>query len=102
MMYCVEDVDCLCPNCTADGAAAEKFDGRFVQDAEEGVDDQAKNGELFQRAPGYASWQDEYWLTHCGDYRAFISDVGAKESAAAGIVDEALTTPRRSNTTLMM
>jgi uncharacterized protein CbrC (UPF0167 family) len=87
-MYSVEDVNCLCPECIASGAAAEKFDGDFIQDVEEGVDDQAKTDELTKRTPGYTSWQGEYWLTHCNDYCAFIGEVGTKELADRGIADE--------------
>jgi uncharacterized protein CbrC (UPF0167 family) len=88
MMYCEEDVDCLCPDCIANGTAAEKFDGTFSQDVEELVDDQTKTDELFKRTPGYVSWQGEYWLTHCNDYCAFIGDVGVKELADMGIAEE--------------
>jgi uncharacterized protein CbrC (UPF0167 family) len=87
-MYCVENVDCLCPDCIASGAASEKFDGDFIQDAEGGVNDPDKTDELFKRTPGYESWQGEYWLAHCGDYCAFIGDVGARELAGMGIADE--------------
>jgi uncharacterized protein CbrC (UPF0167 family) len=37
------------------------------------------------------SWQGEHWLTHCGDYCAYIGDVGAKELADMGIADEVFT-----------
>ncbi|MDR1320253.1 MAG: CbrC family protein [Gracilibacteraceae bacterium] len=87
-MYSVETVNCLCPECIASGAAAEKFSGDFIQDVESGVDDQAKTDELTKRTPGYTSWQGEYWLTHCGDYCAFIGDVGMKELTDMGIADE--------------
>jgi uncharacterized protein CbrC (UPF0167 family) len=87
-MYSVEKVDCLCPDCIASGAAAKKFDGDFIQDVEGGVEDQAKTDELSRRTPGYSSWQGEYWLTHCGDYCAFIGDVGTTELTERGIAEE--------------
>ncbi|GHU28193.1 hypothetical protein AGMMS50256_09780 [Betaproteobacteria bacterium] len=91
-MYAVEDVDCLCPECIATGAAAKKFDGSFVQDAEEitGDDNGDKSKELFKRTPGLVTWQGEHWLAHCNDYCAFIDYVGGEELTELGIADEAL------------
>ncbi|MEK3794690.1 CbrC family protein [Paenibacillus sp. FSL R7-0204] len=52
--------------CQCSGAAAEKFAGSFIQDAEDiKVDDPAKIEELFSRTPGYTSWQGEQWLAAC-------------------------------------
>lgn len=87
-MYCIEDISCLCLNCVADGTAAEKFDGEFIQDVEKRVSDDAKTDELLHRTPGYISWQGEYWLTCCDDYCQFIGDVGTKELEEMGIADE--------------
>ncbi len=86
-MYCMEEVECICLECIANGEAAKKFDGEFVQDAEE-VSDDTKREELFCRTPGYLSWQGEYWLACCDDYCAFIGDVGTKELEEMGIADE--------------
>lgn len=86
-MYCEEEIECLCLECVANGTAAKKFDGIFVQDAEE-VHDSAKREELFCRTPGYISWQGEYWLACCDDYCAYIGDVGTKELEEMGIADE--------------
>jgi uncharacterized protein CbrC (UPF0167 family) len=47
----------------------------FVQDAEGGVDNQAKTDELFKRTPGYISWQGEYWLTYCGKLRSDANEM---------------------------
>lgn len=90
MMYSKEDVDCLCPDCIASGKAAEKFDGTFIQDAEVILKDQEKSKELFERTPGYISWQGEHWLTCCEDYCAFIGYVGIEELAKMGILEEVL------------
>ena len=87
-MYCREDVNCICLNCVASGAAAAKFHGDFVQDAEPGVTDPEKIKELFQRTPGYCSWQGEHWVACCDDYCAFLGDVGTKELEELGIADE--------------
>lgn len=86
-MYTVEDVDCICLDCVASGQAAEKFNGKFVQDAEM-VSDLAKREELFRRTPGYISWQGEYWLACCDDYCAYLGDVGTKELEEMGIAND--------------
>lgn len=87
--YSQQVVDYLCPICIANGTAAEKFFGSFIQDAErENVSDEAKTKELFERTPGYISWQGEYWLACCDDYCAFLGDVGTKELEEMSIADE--------------
>ncbi len=88
-MYTREVVNCICPECVASGRAAEKFNGGFVQDAEDDkVNDDEKRQELHCRTPGYMSWQGEYWLACCNDYCAYIGDVGTKELEEMGIADE--------------
>lgn len=87
IMYCEEYVDCICLDCVADGSAAKKFDGSFIQDAEE-INNPEAIEELYSRTPGYYSWQGEYWLACCDDYCEFIGDVGTKELNEMGIVDE--------------
>ena len=90
--YSVEEVSCLCPDCIASGAAAEKFDGQFQDDCsvEEGVDDPDKLEELVCRTPGYSGWQQEYWRSHCGDYCAFVGYVGYRELEQMGLVEQLL------------
>lgn len=78
-MYTPEDINCICFDCVADGSAAKKFQGEFIQDVEKKVSDESKTEELFYRTPGYDSWQGEYWLTCCDDYCQYIGDVGGKE-----------------------
>lgn len=88
-MYARETIDCICQECVASGAAAEKFNGDFVQAAEDfKVNDEEKRKELYCRTPGYISWQGEYWLACCNDYCAYIGDVGTKELEEMGIADE--------------
>lgn len=71
--YSADDVEYLCPECIASGAAAEKFDGEFQDSAStDEVSDPAKLDELIHRTPGYCGWQQEYWLAHCDDYCAFL------------------------------
>lgn len=88
-MYCIENIDCICLSCVANGSAAKKYNGDFIQDAETHlVSDPLKTDELFHRTPGYVSWQGEYWLACCDDYCAFIGDVGTKELENMGIADD--------------
>jgi len=91
MIYAEEEVECICPACVASGEAARKFDGAFIQDAEENlVDDEAKTDELFHRTPGYASWQGENWLACCNDYCAFVGYVGVAELEEMGLAHEVI------------
>ena len=94
-VYCVADVNYLCPHCIASGAAAGKFDAGFIQDADPlppgAVDAQGKTDELFKRTPGYFSWQGERWLVCCDDYCEFLGDVGTKELEDLGIAEEVFT-----------
>lgn len=88
-MYTKEDVDCICMACISNGQAAEKFDGSFIQDAED-ISDSEKTKILFSKTPGYVSWQGEHWLACCDDYCEFIKDAGIKELQELGICDEVL------------
>jgi uncharacterized protein CbrC (UPF0167 family) len=87
-MYAVEEVECVCPACFANGEAAKKFDATSIQDAEPIENGKEKEDELFCRTPGFDSWQGEMWLSHCNDFCAFIGDVGTKELEEMGIADE--------------
>ena len=82
-MYTREDVDCICMECVASGAAAEKFDGEFIQDADPVDNDEARE-ELFCRTPGYVSWQGENWAACCNDYCEYIGAVGTEELEELG------------------
>lgn len=86
-MYTTEDIECICMECVASGAAAEKFDGSFIQDAEE-IDNDEATDELFSRTPGYLSWQGENWQACCNDYCEYLGTVGTKELEEMGIADE--------------
>ena len=96
--YAIDDINYLCPNCIASGAAAKKFDGDFQDDGclESEVLDAEKVDELIHRTPGYSGWQQEYWRSHCGDFCAFIGYVGAAELKALGVLDEVLDDPQWS------
>ena len=96
--YAIDDINYLCPNCIASGAAAKKFDGAFQDDCclEPKVLDAEKVDELIHRTPGYSGWQQEYWRSHCGDFCAFMGYVGAAELKALGVLDEVLDDPQWS------
>jgi len=93
--FAIDDIDYLCPQCIASGAAAKKFDGSFQDDMslDNGVDNPEKLDELIHRTPGYCGWQQEYWRAHCGDYCAFVGYVGARELRALGVMEEVLDDP---------
>ena len=80
--YSLEDIEGICPWCIKDGSAAKKYDGDF-QDALscEAVDKDEYLDELLYRTPGYSGWQQEWWLSHCGDFCALEAYVGWKEIA---------------------
>jgi len=66
----------ICPWCIADGSAARRLACEFVSDAEP-VGDAETRRELFERTPGYLSWQGERWLTHCGRPCAYLGEPDA-------------------------
>ena len=86
-VYCIADVEALCPWCIKDGSAAKKIDAEFIQNIEPPNGDFALTptldasiiDELSHRTPGYVSWQGEYWLTHCNDGCAFLGDLQTGE-----------------------
>ena len=84
----------LCPWCIADGSAAAKFDATF-SDAhpliEAGVANKIAE-EVTRRTPGYDSWQQEIWLTCCGDACEFHGAASRAELQAlsGGLLGEML------------
>ncbi|MCG8576667.1 MAG: CbrC family protein [Flavobacteriales bacterium] len=75
--YCIEEVEGICPWCIKDGSATKKYNGS-TQDWSscDSVDSHEYKYELTKRTPGYFGWQQEYWLSHCGDFCAIIDYVG--------------------------
>lgn len=67
--YSKAAVTYLCLWCVADGRAAEKFDGQFVDSRNfSGTRvDGAIVSEVTRRTPSYQAWQQEQWLVHCDD-----------------------------------
>lgn len=87
-IYAVTNVDCLCLNCIADGSAPKKFNGSFIQDAEiDKVSDPKLHKELFERTPGYISWQGKHWLACCNDFGAYLGTTGTQELEFLNIAD---------------
>ena len=81
-VYCTEDLDGeICPWCVADGSAAKKFDATFVDDIplrQAGINEEIIL-EVTTRTPGYETWQQEVWLTHCNDACAFLGDAARED-----------------------
>lgn len=79
-IYCIEEIEGICPWCIKSGEAAKKYDVTFQDpDSCEPVDNKTFTIELTERTPGYSAWQQEKWLSHCGDYCAFVGHVGLAE-----------------------
>jgi uncharacterized protein CbrC (UPF0167 family) len=78
--YAVAEVEGICPWCIQDGSAAQKYDGAFLDAAAcEPVEKKEYLMELITRTPGYTAWQQESWLSHCGDFCALKDYVGWTE-----------------------
>ena len=87
--YTTEDgIDCICPDCIASGAAAEKFDGDFQSEFVGEVSDPAKIEEWMKRTPGICTIQDTPWYAHCDDFCAFVGYVKWEDLEEMGIADE--------------
>jgi uncharacterized protein len=71
----------ICPWCIADGQAAEKFEAVFTDKAGIGADELAVETQekVARRTPGFASWQQERWLSCCNDAAAFLGPMGYEE-----------------------
>ncbi|BDU41126.1 conserved hypothetical protein [Vibrio nigripulchritudo MADA3029] len=94
--YSTFEVHHLCPWCIADGAAASKYQGAFVDDyplMEAGLSLAIVN-EVAERTPGYVSWQQEVWQCHCDDACEFHGDAEPHEVKAmrGDMLEQFLTT----------
>ena len=81
--YGPRNVGALCPWCIADGEAHRRLELTFA-DAHPLAGVSAAREEVVRRTPGYSSWQQERWLTHCGDACAFLGPAGRAEVEAFG------------------
>jgi uncharacterized protein CbrC (UPF0167 family) len=90
--YSEQEIDDLCPWCIADGSAAARFDGEFTADIGWGLPrwDVPRDviDVIAHRTPGFPTWQDRRWWTHCDDGAAFVGMAGTDEMTALG--DEAI------------
>ncbi|SDC27559.1 hypothetical protein SAMN02799630_00985 [Paenibacillus sp. UNCCL117] len=78
--YTTAAVEGICPWCIADGSAARKYDGDFQDIAScERVDSPGFLDELIHRTPGFCGWQQEHWLSCCGDFCAITDYMGWKQ-----------------------
>lgn len=76
ILYAEEEVEFICPWCIADGSAAHKFEGHF-SDAHPLLSNGVPKDvvlEICERTPGYNSWQQEYWESHCETACEFHGD----------------------------
>jgi uncharacterized protein CbrC (UPF0167 family) len=84
--YAEADIDeQLCPWCIADGSASRSFGASFVDSSplvRAGVST-AIAEELESRTPGYVSWQQDSWLSHCEDACEFHGDASLEDVALA-------------------
>ena len=78
----------LCPECVASGAAHEKFGCSFVSYFSRKVVDKDAIYRLSYCTPPYFAWQEPYFPSCCGDFCAFIDDVGVEDLEEMGIYDE--------------
>ncbi|WP_433534379.1 CbrC family protein [Micromonospora sp. CA-249363] len=81
--------DVLCLHCIASGEAARALTGyaEFPCMFTDTVDVPSEVPfavveEVTQRTPGFHSWQQPYWLYHCGDGAAFLGAAGYVELRA--------------------
>ena len=74
-------VNSLCPWCIADGSAARRLDGLFVDPCPLTKAGVAKHivDEVSRRTPGFNSWQQEEWLSCCKDACEFHGDLPEPE-----------------------
>ena len=91
-VYCeVEDLsESVCPWCIFDGKANADFGAEFHDtDGIEGEIPGAVIHLLATKTPGITGWQQERWLTCCGDAMAYLGPAGHVELYAAdGEFDE--------------
>jgi hypothetical protein len=86
----------ICPWCIKDGGASMKFDATFADDHPllQAKIHQEIIDEVIKRTPGYFSWQQDSWITHCKDACAFMGDasiddlINATEQMKARYCDE--------------
>lgn len=84
ILYAEEEVEFICPWCIADGSAAKKYEGTFIDDyplINAGLCEEVIS-EVCERTPGYNSWQQEQWQSHCNDACEFHGDAEKEDLQA--------------------
>jgi uncharacterized protein CbrC (UPF0167 family) len=85
-MYAEDEIEVICPWCIADGSAAERFDGTFVDDVN--IPDDAISAEhreeLTKRTPSHFAYQEAKWLVHCGEPAVYAGVAGYDELVTYG------------------
>ena len=78
----------ICPWCVADGSAAERLGCAFVSHCSNFADgcpcslEKRVQTELYERTPGFESWQGPSWLCHCGEPCEFHGEMTAERLVA--------------------
>lgn len=72
----------LCPQCIHDGSAAKKYRASFNEIDGRGLETSIRNA-VCKKTPGYSSWQDQNWATHCHDACVYHGDASEKDVAEA-------------------
>lgn len=81
-MYTSFNVENICPWCIADGTAAEKFSGTFNNfgcDIDSDIISHNTTEEVMKRTPGFSTYQEENWQTHCDDACELLGLATAKD-----------------------
>jgi uncharacterized protein CbrC (UPF0167 family) len=83
----------FCPWCIADGSAVSRFGGTFNELSADATAE--ARTEVEQRTPGFETWQDWDWPTHCHDGMAYLGQPRAGELRKYPDAFEALRTELR-------
>ncbi|EJO0604148.1 CbrC family protein [Salmonella enterica] len=72
----------LCPWCIHDGSAAKKYQASFNEIYGEELAESVIT-KVCEQTPGYNSWQDQSWATHCNDACVYHGDATSEDVAEA-------------------
>ncbi len=72
----------LCPWCIHDGSAAKKYQASFNEIYDEELAELIVTT-VREQTPGYNSWQDQCWATHCNDACVYHGDATSEDVAEA-------------------
>ena len=70
----------FCPWCVWDGSAHHLYGATF-NEVEAGASPEA-TAEVEQRTPGFVTWQDWWWPTHCDDVGVYLGQPSGEELRA--------------------